>query len=416
MQTFITSFGFLFCCLVLSPVVLPQTTLTVTAGTPTLDGVVNPGEWTSTPLVTGAGVTLNAMADGNFLYVSASWDDTTESIQKKEWSYNGAIWSQTGNEDRIGFIWDMGLNGTDGVNCQTMCHSPLMRTQVGKVDVWHWKSARGNAMGVVDDKYWNTVDRQSDPGTSAYMDNSPMGSGFPSFMGAGDPGGNSDFLTADTNAFSVFDPFGMVTAHAVDVAVPFDSGATFSSGSVIPGYLHRVPAGDRASVQSAGKYASGGWTVEFKRSYTGGDFDFTVVPGSSVKFTHEIFDNTGGGHPNDGYDATIYTLDFAQVITDVEYVAGFPTKYLLDQNYPNPFNPSTKIGVILPGSENVRLIVYNLLGVKIAVLMEGMYGPGTYELTWEGRNDAGFDVPAGLYFYRLEAGSFTDTKKLLLMK
>jgi hypothetical protein len=62
-----------------------QTTLTVTLGTPTLDGAVSPGEWTSTPLVTTAGVTLNAMADGDFLYLSASWADATssESIQKK---------------------------------------------------------------------------------------------------------------------------------------------------------------------------------------------------------------------------------------------------------------------------------------------------------------------------------------------
>jgi hypothetical protein len=164
-----------------------------------------------------------------------------------------------------------------------MCHAPLMHTNVGNVDVWHWKSARGNAMGVADDKYWDTADRQSDPGTSAYMDNNPIGSGFPSFMATGDPGANVDFLTADAAALNDFDPYGTVAAHTVAVAAPFDSTVTFSAASVIPGYLHRVPAGDRASVQSAGKHGSGTWTVEFKKPYAGGSFDFAVVPGTSVE-------------------------------------------------------------------------------------------------------------------------------------
>jgi hypothetical protein len=222
------------------------------------------------------------MADGQFLYVSASWEDSTESIPKKLWAFDGSNWSQSGNEDRISFVWDMGLNGTDGANCATMCHVPLMHTNVGNVDVWHWKSARGNAMGVADDKYWDTADRQSDPGTSAYQDNNPVGSGFPSFMAVGDPGINPDFLAADASALSAFDPYGTVAAHTVAVATPFDSTASFSAGNVIPGYLHRVPAGDRASVQSAGKFDTGTWTVEFKKPYAGGPFDFAVVPGTSV--------------------------------------------------------------------------------------------------------------------------------------
>ena len=66
MNLFVKAFAVFCCFLLFSPAALPQNTLTVTTGTPTLDGVVSPGEWTSTPLVTGAGVTLNAMADGNF--------------------------------------------------------------------------------------------------------------------------------------------------------------------------------------------------------------------------------------------------------------------------------------------------------------------------------------------------------------
>jgi hypothetical protein len=79
---------------------------------------------------------------------------------------------------------------------------------------------------------------------------------------------------------------------------------------VIPGYVLRTGAGDRGDVKAAGIWDTGVWTVEFKRVNSGSDNDFTVPIGGSVDFTHEIFDNTGSGHPNDGFDATVYTLDF----------------------------------------------------------------------------------------------------------
>jgi hypothetical protein len=188
-----------------------------------------------------------------------------------------------------------------------------MHTNIGFVDVWHWKSVRTNPMGFADDKYFDTSDRQSDPGSSAYSSNGSMGSGFPSFMATGDPGANVDFLALDANALANFDPWGTVLpAHSVAEGVAFDSNATFASGSVIPGYRLRDPAGDRASVQSAGKYDNGVWTVEFKKPYAGGSFDFEVVPGSTVDFTHETFDNEGGTAAGHGaFDPTVYTLDFS---------------------------------------------------------------------------------------------------------
>jgi len=88
-----------------------------------------------------------------------------------------------------------------------------------------------------------------------------------------------------------------------------------------------------------------------------------------------------------------------------------PRSYRLMQNYPNPFNRVTVIGYELPRSSEVELVIYNLLGQEIAVLERGKKEAGCYKVEWKASN-----LPAGLYFYRLKADSFTDTKKLLLVK
>ncbi|HLE57649.1 MAG TPA: hypothetical protein VJB15_11245, partial [Rhodothermia bacterium] len=89
-------------------------TLTATPGAPqAMDGVIGDGEWTSEALVTNNAVTLYAMADGQFFYLAAHWADSTESIDKRRWQYDGATWTRgSEDEDRIAFIWDMGLNGS----------------------------------------------------------------------------------------------------------------------------------------------------------------------------------------------------------------------------------------------------------------------------------------------------------------
>ena len=88
-----------------------------------------------------------------------------------------------------------------------------------------------------------------------------------------------------------------------------------------------------------------------------------------------------------------------------------PTQYVLEQNYPNPFNPTTRITFCIPDNKLVTLKIYDLLGREIALLVSGQKPAGVYSVYW---NAAGF--PSGIYFYRLQAGSFTETKKLVLLK
>jgi hypothetical protein len=88
-----------------------------------------------------------------------------------------------------------------------------------------------------------------------------------------------------------------------------------------------------------------------------------------------------------------------------------PTRYVLEQNYPNPFNPSTTIEYQLPTKGYVTLKIYSVLGQEIATLAEDLADAGYKSVEWNASN-----VASGVYFYRLEAGSFTSVKKLLLLR
>jgi len=92
---------------------------------------------------------------------------------------------------------------------------------------------------------------------------------------------------------------------------------------------------------------------------------------------------------------------------DISVVSDFS----LEQNYPNPFNPSTSIKFTVPSSEFVSLKVYDVLGNEVTTLVNEQKAPGVYEV----RFDAG-DLSSGVYIYKLQAGNFTQTRKLMLMK
>ncbi len=93
-----------------------------------------------------------------------------------------------------------------------------------------------------------------------------------------------------------------------------------------------------------------------------------------------------------------------------------PSSFALWQNYPNPFNPSTVIRFALPQAGQMRLAVYNILGHRIRMLMEGVRPAGEFQVTWDGRDEAGRQVASGIYIYRLEAQGQSQTRKLTLMR
>lgn len=96
--------------------------------------------------------------------------------------------------------------------------------------------------------------------------------------------------------------------------------------------------------------------------------------------------------------------------------AGAPAEFALHQNYPNPFNPSTAIGYQLPAFSEVELTVYNLLGQKVRTLVSQKQPAGYYSVRWDGRNERGAPVSSGIYIYKIEAGDYRQSRRMLLLK
>ena len=93
-----------------------------------------------------------------------------------------------------------------------------------------------------------------------------------------------------------------------------------------------------------------------------------------------------------------------------------PTTFAVAQNYPNPFNPGTYISYQLPKPCEVTIIVYNLSGQKIRTLVQGKREAGYFTVYWDGKADDGTNVASGVYFYKIQAGNFTNIKKMVLMR
>ncbi len=93
-----------------------------------------------------------------------------------------------------------------------------------------------------------------------------------------------------------------------------------------------------------------------------------------------------------------------------------PTKFTLYQNHPNPFNPETMIGFELPVNSQVTLEIYNMLGQKIITLINEHRPAGFQQMIWDGKDNFGRTVGSGVYFYRIKAGSFESTRKLVLLR
>ncbi|MEK6757052.1 MAG: T9SS type A sorting domain-containing protein, partial [Bacteroidota bacterium] len=106
-----------------------------------------------------------------------------------------------------------------------------------------------------------------------------------------------------------------------------------------------------------------------------------------------------------------FTVASATTTSAEEIGDAIPSEFRLSQNYPNPFNPSTTIEFSLPKSSYVKVLIYNTLGHLIHTLVDEILRPGIYRKPWVATG-----VASGVYFYRIQADGFVETKRLVLVK
>lgn len=122
--------------------------------------------------------------------------------------------------------------------------------------------------------------------------------------------------------------------------------------------------------------------------------------------------------PNGNTSGVVY-FDDAQTdfTTPVEENFSTPTEFVLNQNYPNPFNPSTIISFSIPKQSLITLYVYNILGEKIATLIDNKeLVTGYHKITWDGKNQSRINMPSGVYVYQINSDEFTAVKKMILVR
>ena len=142
-------------------------------------------------------------------------------------------------------------------------------------------------------------------------------------------------------------------------------------------------------------------------------YDTTDYRMSSGKYGVFSFQQDEDGIPGYFDNVVVNSL-----ITSVEDNSNgtIPTTMMLEQNYPNPFNPETQISYQLADGGYISLTIHDLLGREIKTLVSEDQPSGNYTVSWNGRDESGNIVPSGIYLYSLKAGSFTESKKMILMK
>jgi hypothetical protein len=157
-----------------------------------------------------------------------------------------------------------------------------------------------------------------------------------------------------------------------------------------------------------------GYVIERKPSQ---DTSFTVLDtlkGSGNEYVDEIAEVQNYTYRVKAYKDSAesdYSNEATIILTDIQEEKEIPTEYSISQNYPNPFNPSTTITFDLPRTDEVILKVFNILGEEVATLVSDRLNAGSYSYDWNASQMA-----SGVYLYRLEAGEYIETRKMILMR
>ena len=257
-----------------------------------------------------ASVLTRALYTDQEIYFLFSWKDSTRSVTKGAWKFDGQKWShQEGNEDRISLLFEINrINNFATKGCAIVCHVPEgapnakdgkfgTTSAAQKGDLWHWKAARSDPAGFADDT-WLTVigekkgGRKSDAGKGGDTKNMTADKSMPKFMLA--PG--KKLVKKDI----------LLVSHAVEIK----DYSVFRPGDSITYRMPKMPQGSRADIKAVSRYADGSWTLILHRPLdTGHDDDVAFNPRKKYNFAMALFDNSGD---EDSYDSEVLSLQFGR--------------------------------------------------------------------------------------------------------
>jgi hypothetical protein len=252
--------------------------------------------------------------------------------------------------------------------------------------------------------------------------------------------------------YTYTEQFEVIMGSTITRSTTARSGAAAAQGSVVavttglvqgvyPAYMQAIFPLTQRPGELTGylRYNSVGadtfevWTVLYKDNLsipiaTGG-WGTATSSGSYTKFSTGPLDYVSGETPDSAWiwilvspsenDTAVHPgtwfliddLAFEGTATAIDEKGGTPATFALHQNYPNPFNPTTIIRFELPQAVQVRLSVYNLLGQEVALLVDGQRPAGVYAESFDAAG-----LPSGTYFYRIEAGSYVQVRKMTVVK
>ncbi|MGD1049415.1 MAG: FlgD immunoglobulin-like domain containing protein, partial [Candidatus Krumholzibacteriaceae bacterium] len=175
------------------------------------------------------------------------------------------------------------------------------------------------------------------------------------------------------------------------------------------------------------KTANGKWALDYP-PYNGTSYHAGIESmwkngaGADVRtmwfgFSYQFMRDDLGRAPIDRFEIANDVFQFFQNTVNIDITpAVTPKSYRLAQNFPNPFNPSTTIRYDMKEKGLVRIKIYNVAGALVRTVVDGPKDAGAYSIAWDGRNNTGSAVASGIYFCKMEAKGFAETKKMVLLR
>jgi hypothetical protein len=176
------------------------------------------------------------------------------------------------------------------------------------------------------------------------------------------------------------------------------------------------------SQQMVESYSDASKQPEFTITVSANSYPVTVKYSINGDHVFTLSDGMGGRLLNNAVLAKTGSIRITNasvkslVLKLVDDKIAVPKEFALHQNYPNPFNPSTRFDVDIPKTAEVDITVYDILGQKIATLLNGVQEAGYKTVEWNGANEHGLTVPSGMYFVRMTSEQFSAVRKVMMLK